>query len=147
MSSTRRQRTDDVENKVSVGVEASQESPAAAVSEEHEAEAKHHDEEEDNKIFVARNGSMGVPNGKKGAISARDFSPVRNPFGRSRPTFEGFLEIPGSFNVTLMHIYRHCLFHISARVYCHCWSINSCFTSNFCVAGLGCWTYSHVGIL
>lgn len=66
--------TRDAEKDVSDGVGLSHESPCAAVDQEqqHDVDAKLHDDEAKNKIFVARNGSMGVPNGKKGALSAKD---------------------------------------------------------------------------
>jgi hypothetical protein len=76
MSLTRRESSNGVKNDVSDGVVLSHESSAAAVSQgQHDAEPfKHHhdDDDETNKIFVARNGSMGVPNGKKGALSAKE---------------------------------------------------------------------------
>ncbi|WPT17545.1 Amino acid permease 3 [Picochlorum sp. SENEW3] len=72
MSLTRRESSDGVKNDVSDGVVLSHESPAAAVSQgQHDAEPikyHHDDDDETNKIFVARNGSIGVPNGKKGTV-------------------------------------------------------------------------------
>lgn len=126
--------TRDAENDVSDGVGLSHESPCAAVDQEqqYDVDPKHHHHHHDddvakNKIFVARNGSMGVPNGKKGALSAKDLRLLEHSHMISSAC-------------------RHGLVHIAACVYCHRWSIHSCVTSNICLAGLGCWAYFDVGV-